>query len=141
MRLRPRLCAPLRLPARLRAPTCVSFSALWVDLSASISLWLRHVVPVRFLGFLGSLLLALLGFPARLRCLPLFASTRYYACLFCASFALLLHALGYASAWISLAFLLRKALALSFIHTFAFCIIFILSNACAPKTFLYKSYI
>ena len=65
-----------------------------------------------------------------------------------ASFAHLLRALGcalvsagYASAWLSLAFLLRKALALSFMHTSAFCIIYILSNACVPKTCLYKSYV
>ena len=103
--------APVRVPARLRAPMCVSFSAPWF----------------------------VLGFPVRLRCLPLFASTRYYACLFRAS---------YARPWLRfcivfcmalLAFLLCKALALSFIHTSAFCIIYILSNACVPKTFLYKS--
>ena len=142
-----RLYAPLRAPARLRflyAPVrapALPISAPWALLCAVASPRRAGALLCAPWVSLVALPLALLGFPARLRCLPLL---RFGLPLF----SLLLHALG--CAWLRfcivfcmalLAFLLRKALALSFIHISAFCIIFILSNACAPKTFLYKSYI
>ena len=138
---RVRLCAPLRAcvrPVRLCARSfsapCGIFGPLLYRCGFTTS-WLCASV-----GFLR----ASVGFR--------FASG---ACLFCFytllclfSFVLLLPSallyLYWVRSWVRfcmalLAFLLRKALALSFMHTSAFCIIFILSNAYAPKTFLYKS--
>ena len=95
-------CARSCTYVRLRAFPLARLGFPWF---ASISLWLRHVVPVRSCA----LSLALLGFPVRLRCLPLFASTRFYAFLFCALVYALVRcriSLRYAStsssAWLSL---------------------------------------
>ena len=137
--------APLRAPLRLCA--CTRLCTLLRFLSAlPISAPVRSLV--RFLGFLrvsgACLFCALLRFVVLLRLSWVrfswvLTSFRFYT-LLCLTLSLLLHALG--CAWLRfcivfcmalLAFLLRKALALSFMHISAFCIIFILSNACAPK--------
>ena len=113
--------APAGVPARLRAPTCVSFSALGSSLVrfciAPIALWLRHVVPVRFLGFLCASGACLFR-----------ASLRLFRALVCASVRCWVF-LGYASAWLS--YFVRRWRYLSFIllHSASY----ILSNACVPK--------
>ena len=135
----------LDAPALPRVPVCAC-----VRLCAYLCAYARLYIAVASPRRAGALLCDLFGV---LGCASL--SVHWVSCApyVLASFALLLRffcALGCASSarpWLRfcivfcMAFLLRKALALSFIHTSAFCIIFILFNACVPKTFLYESYI
>ena len=131
-----RLCTYLRVPARscaflyaLLVRCCivpvrcgeatsrlVRFGSSWVSCAPQV------LASFVYLGFASFVYLA-----------------RFAVFLVLASFVPILHALGIVFCMALFAFLLRKALALSFMHTSAFCIIFILSNAYVPKTFLYKS--